>query len=249
MSTPSKKPRPDRQPAPSRQKPSKGESVTVEYIKAILFAVGLALVIRTFVVQAFRIPSGSMEDTLLVGDFLLANKFVYGAKIPFAEIRLPALSKPKSGDIVIFQYPLDPDRDFIKRVVATAGDTVEIRDKILYVNSQRAIDPPRSKYLDPRILSPHTSSGHRDHFGPEKVPEGHYFVMGDNRDNSEDSRYWGFLDHKWIRAQAFILYWSWTPDVDAPIYQNLSSIPKIFFYNLFHIPDRTRWRRIGMLIE
>ncbi len=225
---------------------SKG-SVTAEYIKAIMLAVGLALFIRTFFFQAFRLPSGSMEDTLLVGDFLLANKFIYGAKIPFTSARLPALRDPQPNDIVIFEYPEDPSRDFIKRIVAGPGQTVEVRDKILYINNKRAIDPARSKYIDPHIFKKPTSL--RDNFGPEVVPEGHFFVMGDNRDNSEDSRYWGFLDGNRIHGQAFLLYWSWAPDEQAPEYHTLSSIPRWLFYNILHIPQRTRWGRIGMMVE
>ena len=246
---PNKKPRQTRRVASSASKTRPKKSVPFEYLKAILFAVALALVIRTFFIQAFRIPSGSMEDTLLIGDFLLANKFIYGAQIPFTSARLPALRTPQSGDVVIFQYPEDPSRDFIKRIVAIPGQTVEIRDKVLYVDSKRAVDPPRSKFVDPHILDHNKAGSDRDHFGPDKVPPGHYFVMGDNRDNSEDSRYWGFLNRELIRGKAFILYWSWAPDGHAPHYQNLASIPSMLFYNLLHLPQRTRWSRIGMLVE
>jgi len=235
-------------PAPAKKIPQK-ESVSAEYIKAIIFAVTVALFIRTFVVQAFRIPSGSMEDTLLVGDFLLANKFIYGIRLPFTDIRLPALREPKIGDILIFQYPVDPSRDFIKRVVACPGQTVEIRDKILYVDNKRTIDPTNSKYVDPFIIKRKASGGTRDNYGPEIVPEGNFFVMGDNRDSSEDSRYWGFLNRDLIRGSAFILYWSWAPDRNSPQYTSLASLPSIVLYNLLHFPTRTRWSRIGMLVE
>ena len=238
---------PARTPAPKT--PSKDASVTAEYIKAILFAVVLALFIRTFVLQAFRIPTGSMEDTLLVGDFLLANKFVYGAQIPFTHVRLPGLRDPMPNDIVIFQYPEDPSRDFIKRIVAGPGQTVEIRDKILFVNDKRSIDPAKSKYIDPRIISNRDAGSIRDNFGPAIVPKGHYFVMGDNRDNSEDSRYWGYLNRELIHGKALIMYWSWAPDADAPEYTGVMSIPGMALYNLIHLPARTRWTRLGMLIE
>lgn len=221
--------------------------MSAEYIKAIIFAVAVALFIRSFVVQAFRIPSGSMEDTLLVGDFLLANKFIYGIRIPFTNIRLPALREPKIGDVLIFQYPKDPSRDFIKRVVARPGQTVEIRDKILYVDNKRTVDPPKSKYVDPFIIR--RKVGARDNYGPEIVPENSFFVMGDNRDSSEDSRYWGFLDRDLLRGKALILYWSWAPDRKAPEYTGLTSFPSIVLYNLLHFPSRTRWSRIGMLVE
>ena len=220
-----------------------------EYLEAILVAVALALLIRTFVIQAFRIPSGSMEDSLLIGDFLLADKFVYGARIPFTDWRLPAFRAPEPGDIVIFQYPLDPGRDFIKRCVAGPGQTVEVRNKVLYVGGKRAVDPPRSKYTDPRILPKESRSGIRDNFGPVVVPPDHFFVMGDNRDNSEDSRYWGFLPYRLIRGRALLLYWSWAPDPEAPDYMSLFSIPKMAIYNLFHFPQRVRWGRIGALVR
>ena len=225
------------------------KSVTIEYIKAILLAFALALFIRIFVVQAFRIPSGSMENTLLVGDFLLANKFIYGARIPFTDIRLPAWRLPTPGDIVIFQYPRDPSRDFIKRIVAGPGQKVEIKDKILYVDDKRAIDPSKAKYIDSVILRRRSVANTRDNYGPKIVPEDCYFVMGDNRDSSEDSRYWGFLKRDLIRGKAFILYWSWAPDDRVPAYSNVTSLFGIALYNLFHFPERVRWRRIGMLVE
>lgn len=227
----------------------KKKSVTIEYIKAILLAFALALFIRIFIVQAFRIPSGSMENTLLVGDFLLANKFIYGARIPLIDIRLPAWRSPDPGDIVIFQYPRDPSRDFIKRIVAGPGQKVEIKDKILYVDGKRAIDPSKSKYIDSVILKRRSVANTRDNYGPKIVPEDCYFVMGDNRDSSEDSRYWGFLKRDLIRGKAFVLYWSWAPDDRVPAYSNITSLLSIAFYNLFHFPERVRWQRIGMLVE
>ena len=225
------------------------KSVTVEYIKAILLAFALALFIRIFVVQAFRIPSGSMENTLLVGDFLLANKFIYGALIPFTDIRLPAWRSPVPGDIVIFQYPRDPSRDFIKRIVAGPGQKVEIKDKILYVDDKRAVDPSKAKYIDSVILKRRSTANTRDNYGPKVVPEDCYFMMGDNRDSSEDSRYWGFLKRDLIRGKAFVLYWSCAPDDRVPAYSNITSLLDIALYNLFHFPERVRWQRIGMLVE
>ncbi len=220
-----------------------------EYLEAILVAVALALFLRTFVVQAFSIPTGSMENTLLIGDFLLANKIVYGARIPFTGVRLPGFRNPEPGDIVIFEYPKNPERDFIKRVVAGPGQEVEIRDKILYVDGKRTVDPPLSKYVDPVILPVSTPGGARDNMQLSRVPEGHYFVMGDNRDNSEDSRSWGFLDKRRVRAQANIIYWSWAPDSGAPAFENILSIPKIAVYNLIHGFSRARWSRIGRIVK
>ena len=225
------------------------KSVAREYLEAILVAVALALFLRTFVVQAFSIPTGSMENTLLAGDFLLANKIIYGARIPFTDLRLPGFRNPEPGDIVIFEYPINPDRDFIKRVVAGPGQEVEIRDKILYVDGKRTIDPPLSKYTDPVILPVSSPGGVRDNMRLARVPEGHCFVMGDNRDNSEDSRYWGFLEKRRIRAQANIIYWSWAPDREAPAFEGILSIPKVAVYNLIHGFGRARWSRIGRMVK
>jgi signal peptidase I len=223
--------------------------VAREYFEAILLAVALALVLRTFVIQAFRIPSASMEDTLLVGDFLLANKFLYGAKVPFTDWRLPAIREPRPGDIIIFQYPREPGRDFVKRCVAGPGQRVEVRNKVLFVDGERAVDPPRSKYTDVRVFKRGSNHGNRDNFGPASVPPGHYFMMGDNRDNSEDSRSWGFLPYGLIKGKAFILYGSWAPDPEAPAYTGVLSVPGMVLYNLIHFPRRVRWGRIGSLVR
>ena len=223
--------------------------MTREYLEAILIAVALALVLRTFVVQAFRIPSASMEDSLLAGDFLLANKLLYGAQIPFTEWRLPGLRGPRRGDIIVFQYPMDPDRDFIKRCMGVPGETVEIRNKVLYIDGERSVDPPRSKFTDPVIIPKESPNGVRDNFGPVVVPAGQLFMIGDNRDNSEDSRFWGFLPAKLLKGKAFILYWSWAPDPMAPDYTGIASLPEVFFYNLVHVFQRVRWSRIGSLVR
>lgn len=174
-----------------------------EYLEALVIALVLALVIRTFVVQAFKIPSESMLQTLLVGDHLLASKFAYGVKIPFTDKYLYKGDDPKRGDIIIFQYPNDPSVDYIKRVIGVPGDVIEMRDKQLYRNGQ----PVKESYIrhtDPAGIEPF-----RDNYAPVTVPEGKYFVMGDNRDNSLDSRFWGFVDRSAIRAKAWRIYWSW----------------------------------------
>ncbi len=182
-----------------------------ENIEAILIAVVLALFIRTFIVQAFKIPSGSMKDTLLIGDHILVNKFIYGVKIPFTGgATLIPLSDPDRQDIVVFVYPEDPDKDFIKRVVGIAGDRVEVKNKKLYVNGKHQDHEPYAVYRDPRMLPRQFSS--RDNFGPRIVPENSLFVMGDNRDNSHDSRFWGFVDLKAVKGKAFIIYWSWNKE-------------------------------------
>jgi signal peptidase I len=195
------------------------KSVVREYAEAFLFAVILTAVIRTFVVQAFRIPSGSMENTLLVGDFLFVNKFLYGAKIPLTDIRLPAVREPRRGDIVVFRYPENPRKDFIKRVIGLPGNKLEIRDKTVYINDQ-PIEEKYTRYLDnrirprsynnPSIFPP--GAGNKDNYGPITVPDGKLFVMGDNRDNSDDSRFWGFLDQDLVKGKAMFIYWSWNPD-------------------------------------
>ena len=184
-----------------------------ENIEAIIIAVILALFIRTFIVQAFKIPSGSMENTLLIGDHILVNKFIYGVKIPFTGGPLSAgntlipVSQPKRHDIVVFRYPEDPDKDFIKRVIGIAGDTIEVKDKKLYVNGKLQNHEPYAIHKDPRDIPGKFSV--RDNFGPVTVPKNSLFVMGDNRDNSYDSRFWGFVNLKAVRGEAFIIYWSW----------------------------------------
>lgn len=174
-----------------------------EYAEAIIIAVLLALVIRTFVVQAFTIPSGSMIPTLLVGDYILVNKFIYGAQIPFTTMHLPGIRDPQRGDIIVFKYPQDETRDFIKRVIGLPGEEVYLKGSTVYINS---------KPLDEPYAIADNSTEHPEiEFGPVVVPPRAYFMMGDNRDNSQDSRYWGPLERGKIRGKAFIIYWSWDP--------------------------------------
>jgi signal peptidase I len=179
-----------------------------EYAEAIITALILALVIRAYVIQAFKIPSGSMIPTLLIGDHLLVNKFIYGTKIPFTDRRVLIFKKPERGDIIVFKYPENPKKDFIKRVIATGGDVIEERDKRIYVNGKAVIEP-YTQHSDSGIRSVNDP---RDNFRPLTVPKGKVFVMGDNRDQSYDSRYWGFVDLKEIKGKALIIYWSWDPD-------------------------------------
>ncbi|MFQ5600207.1 MAG: signal peptidase I [Candidatus Krumholzibacteriia bacterium] len=175
-----------------------------EYADAIVVAVLLALFFRQFVIQAFRIPSSSMESTLLVGDFLFVNKFLYGAQIPFTSWRLPAVRPPRRGDIIVFKAPTD-GRDFIKRCVAVAGDTVEVRGKVLYLNGEPR-DEPYKQHTHPGLLLP--GQGPRDFMKPVVVPEGYIFMLGDNRDNSHDSRFWGPLRVDRVRGKAMFIYFS-----------------------------------------
>jgi len=179
-----------------------------ENIEAILIAIVIALFIRTFIVQAFKIPSGSMLETLQIGDQILVNKFIYGVKIPFTDgYTLIPVKDPERGDIVVFKYPEDPSKDYIKRVVAVAGDTIRVSDKQVYVNDTPVTNEPWAVHKDPRILPEKFSR--RDNMKKVTVPDGHLFVMGDNRDNSHDSRFWGFVDLKAVKGEAFIIYWSW----------------------------------------
>lgn len=188
---------------------AKHKSVVREYVEAILVALLLALFIRTFVVQAFKIPSGSMIPTLLVGDHILVNKFTYGIKNPFTGSTWVSLGEPQPHDIIVFKYPKNPSQDFIKRVIGVAGDRIEIIDKKVYVNGELFVEP-NAVFLDKQILPGGTQP--RDNFGPVTVPSGSLFVMGDNRDNSHDSRFWRFVDLKAVKGKAFMLYWSWDRD-------------------------------------
>jgi signal peptidase I len=239
----------------------KAKSQAREYTEAILVALLAALVLRTFVVQAFRIPTGSMKDTLLIGDFLLVNKFVYGARtpdgIPFLNIqlpfwRLPAFKQPQPGDIIVFKYPQDPTLDYIKRCIAIGGQTIEMKEGVVYVDGQpegkqefvkREYDPEEGHYvLYYKITTPlgktYTIRHYEDHnprsedYGPKKIPAGHYFMMGDNRDNSSDSRFWDTLPAENVVGQALVIYWSWDKQE-----------------SLYRIFKKVRWLRIGDLIK
>lgn len=213
----------------SNKKPNK--SVVREYTEAIVIAIILALFIRSFVVQAFKIPSGSMLSTLQIGDHLLVNKFIYGVKFPMNGQLLIPWKNPGHDDIVVFRFPKDRSIDYIKRVVGVAGDTVEIKNKQLYINGE-AITNSHAQFTNENIMN--ASAGPRDNMGPVKVPEGKIFVMGDNRDNSYDSRFWGFVPLKDVLGKAFILYWSW--DLEKP----LMSVDRF---------TSIRWSRIGNIVR
>lgn len=202
-----------------------------ENVEAIIIAVLLALVIRTFIIQAFKIPSGSMLPTLQIGDHILVSKFIYGVKMPFTGATLIPISDPKPNDVVVFQFPKNPELDYIKRVIATAGDIVEIRDKKIVVNGKPFPDS-HGVFKDPLILP--AAAAPRDNFGPVTVPAGKIFVMGDNRDNSFDGRFWGFVDLKAVRGKAWIIYWSW--DVQQPLF-SLDRLRSI------------RWSRLGDIVH
>jgi signal peptidase I len=213
----------------------------------VLVAFVLFLVVRTFLVEAFKIPTSSMEGTLLVGDFLLVNKAVYGAEIPGTGIRLPALDDPGRGDVVVFTPPHEPRKNYVKRLVGLPGDTLEMREKSLVINGL-TLDEPYARYIDLRgdarhpnmrwqashlIAGPGDYHPSRDTWGPLVVPRGSYFVLGDNRDNSEDSRYWGFVPRESIRGRPWFVYYSFDPNSeDGPPWVRA-----------------VRWARVGHLIR
>jgi signal peptidase I len=188
-------------------------SVLREYVEAALWALVLTLFLRAFVIQAFRIPSASMQDTLLIGDFLFVNKFEYGPKIPFTHFRLPGLRAPRRGDVIVFQFPQDPTKDFIKRCIATGGETLEVRNKQVYVDG-KPLHEPYAIHTDPSVRP--AGYDYRDNFGPVTVTKGQMFMMGDNRDNSNDSRYWGQLEMDLVKGRAMFIYWSWDGERNWP---------------------------------
>ena len=192
------------------------KSTLREYFEALVTAVILALFVRTWVVQAFKIPTGSMENNLLIGDHLLVNKLVSGPSLTSFERMILPLREPKRGDVMVFKYPDEPERDFIKRVIGLPGDTLELRSKKVYINGQ-PLDEPYVHFLQPPVSTDSafhevTSFDVRERYGPVTVPPNQYFVMGDNRDNSQDSRYWGFVKRDKIKGKAFLIYWSWDGD-------------------------------------
>jgi signal peptidase I len=207
------------------------------YIETLIVALVIAFVLRTFVIQAYKIPTASMEDTLWQGDFILVNKFIYH------------FNEPQTGDVIVFKYPLNPDKDFIKRIIAKEGQTVEIRNKKVIIDGIEESDPSEVKYINKDILPKEYSN--RDNLGPIQVPPGHLFVLGDNRDNSQDSREWGFLDRKLIKGKAMIVYFSWKLDPKAPKFESPYVIPffKILIYYISHFALNTRWERIFHLVN
>ena len=226
-------------------------SIVWEYVKLFGSALLIALVIKTSLVEAYNIPSGSMENTLMTGDFILGNKFIYGAKIPLLPIKLPAFSDPEPGDIVIFKFPLNPDQNYIKRCIAGPGQIVEIRNKRVYVDNELIDDPEFSKHTDRRVRDRGSFDSSRDNYGPFRVPDGHYFMMGDNRDNSYDSRFWGCVPRENILGSAMIVHFSWAQDENAPeiSLSHPLSIFESIAYNLGHFHERVRWGRIGDIVN
>jgi len=220
-------------------------------IKAILIALFAALILRQFVIAAYKIPTGSMENTLLIGDFLLVNKFVYGARTPdwigipwtrtgieVPSLSFPTITDPQPYDIVVFEYPKDPFLDYIKRCIAIGGQMVESKNKRVFTDGTPFPIPPQIKHMDRGIFKQDYYDeisfyqGNRDNFGPIAVPLGHYFMMGDNRDNSLDSRSWGFVPRKNIVGRPLIIYLSLDPA--QPVHRVFSKI---------------RWDRLGKVVR
>lgn len=200
----------------------KEKSKVREYAETLIIALFIALFVRAFVVQAFKIPSSSMEPTLLVGDHILVNKFIYGIRLPLIGEKICTFSTPQRGDVIVFIFPRDRSKDFIKRVIGLPGETVEIRNRNIYIDD-RLIEDPWGVYS---AWGPKESH----HYGPKAVPPNSLFVLGDNRNNSQDSRYWGFVPLEDVLGEAFIMYWSWDWDASSLL-------------------SKVRWERIGRLIH
>jgi signal peptidase I len=216
-----------------------------EYFESIVIAVILALFIRTFVVQAFKIPTGSMENNLLIGDHLLVNKFVFAPTALPAESAILPIQSIDRGDVVVFKYPEDPERDFIKRVIGLPGETLEVRNKKVLINGQPLDEPYVHFLLPPRSGGGEgTSLDVREQYGPVTVPPDHYFMMGDNRDNSEDSRYWGFLPRRYVKGKALMVYWSYEGGVDQYQEDGIVGWLKNAGSIVTHFFTRTRWSRM-----
>ncbi|MFN8572259.1 MAG: signal peptidase I [Gemmatimonadaceae bacterium] len=221
-----------------------------DWAKSLQLAILVFLLVRAFLFEAFKIPSGSMEGTLQVGDFLLVNKLVYGATVPFTNQRLPAIRQPRRGDVVVFQYPVDPTKNFVKRLVGVPGDTLSMTNGVLHRNG-RDLDEQYVRHIDPQgdpgsedfrwqrdflvrtaeaAMAYHPS---RNNWGPIVVPDKHYFMLGDNRDNSQDSRYWGFVADSLVRGTPMFVYFSYAPD-------SAGRTPLL---------SRIRWPRLGTRIQ
>lgn len=219
------------------------KSLTREYLEALLIAVIFATFARTWIVQAFKIPSGSMEQNLLIGDHILVNKFVYGPTASGLERALLPVRDVRRGDIVVFKYPKDPSRDFIKRCMALPGDTIASQDKVLSINGKEVDDSGYVFHIDP--YQPPVG---RDSFGPVIVPQSHYFCMGDNRDNSNDSRVWGPVPRENVKGRAFMIYWSYDSG-DSYEWPGLQHKVRQIGRTVFNFIPRTRWERTFRVVR
>jgi signal peptidase I len=221
-------------------------SSTFSTIKSLAIAFVGALLIKYSVIEAYNVPTGSMEDTILVGDFLLANKFIYNIRLPFGIATFPGLRDPKPGDIVVFKFPGDSSTNYVKRCIAIGGQVIEVREKKVFVDGVEFKDYPHGKHGDPNI------DKRRDNFGPYKVPAGNYFMMGDNRDDSYDSRFWGPVPQRFVLGKALVIHWSWgpPPTSDYPRWEWVNPLtwPPNLWYNMIHFHERVRWERLGQAL-
>jgi signal peptidase I len=227
------------------------KSTAREYFESIVIAVILALFVRTFVVQAFKIPTGSMENNLLIGDHLLVNKFVFGPSETGLERAILPMGTVKRLDVIVFKYPEEPERDFIKRVIGLPGETVELRAKKVYING-KPLDEPYVHFLEAPghgAEAEVTSFDVRERYGPVTVPPDQYFVMGDNRDNSQDSRYWGFLRRDYIKGKALVIYWSYESGREDYEDDSAGATVKGLVSVFAHFFTRTRWNRMLHVIR
>ncbi len=228
-------------------------SVSRDYLEALLAAMVFALFARTFAVQAFKIPTGSMEPNLLVGDHILVNKFAFAPVAnPGARRWLPSRAV-RRGDVVVFRFPEDPRRDFIKRCIGLPGDRVEIRAKQVWVNGERLDEEGYTFFTDSRVYPDnpflHESISRRDNFGPHTVPEEHYFFLGDNRDNSNDSRFWGPVPASFVRGRALLVYWSLAGEAGGESATGLGGKLRHVAEVARHLVARTRWERAFLLVR
>ncbi len=225
-----------------------GRRGSVRALAEIVFWFAFFMVLRTSVFATYMIPSASMENSLLIGDFIVCNRFAYGARLPMTDYRLPALEDPQAGDVVVFYFPGDGVTRYIKRCVAVGGDTVEVRGKQLFVNGAAVEDAPGAKYIDRNPAGERRVVAERDNFGPYIVPPDHYFMMGDNRDNSYDSRFWGPVDRRLVVGKASFIHWSWNDSISPAPEVDLSdplSVSRLFAYNALHFFEKVRFDRIG----
>ena len=228
------------------------KSTAREYFESIVIAVILALFVRTFVLQAFKIPTGSMENNLLIGDHLLVNKFIDAPTATSLERSLLPIGAIHRGDVLVFKYPVEPDRDFIKRVIGLPGETLELKNKKIFIDG-KPLDEPYVHFLEEphrnAELSEVTSSDVRENYGPVKVPPNQYFMMGDNRDNSADSRYWGFMPRDYVKGKALLIYWSYESEREDYEDESASATLKGLASVFMHFFTKTRWDRLGRLIH
>ena len=228
-------------------------SLVREYLEALLIAVIFATFARTYVAQAFKIPTGSMEQNLLVGDHILVNKFAYGPWASGIEKTLLPMRPLRHGDVAVFRFPEEPSRDFIKRCVGLEGDTLELVDKRLFVNGQEVDDDSYTYHYDSGVYPGsrflHEARRNRDNFGPYTVPPGHYFFLGDNRDNSNDSRFWGPVPERYIKGRAFMIYWSFRAPREPVTWQGVWNKARQLAYVFANFITGTRWNRSFRIVR